>query len=171
MRALILASDGFEDLELFYPKYRLEEEGVEVKIATPDRESIEGMHGYEASADYRLRGVDSSEFDLLLLPGGRSPEALRMEGDKSIEVVRAFDASGKPIGAICHGAQLLISADAVDGSSATCYPSIMDDLDNAGATVRDEPVVVDGNLVTSRSPDDLPQFMEALVKKLERRKN
>jgi len=168
LRALIMAADGFGDSEFLYPYYRLMEEDIDVDIATPGEKDVEGKHGIRFEADLMIRGAETDAYDLLVVPGGRSPETLRMVSE-AVEFVREFDALGKTIASICHGAQLLITAGAVDGSSATCYWSMMDDLENAGANVIDEAVVVDGNLVTSRAPEDLPFFMEKTVEKLERR--
>ncbi len=167
MRALIIATDRFEDSELFYPYYRLEEAGLEVDLATPDGDSIKGKHGVEMDADMLIEEAEPEKYDLLVLPGGRSPEHLRLNAPESIEIVKEFDELGTPIASICHGAQLLMSADTLDGREATCYWSIKDDLENAGATFVDKPVVVDGNLITSRHPDDLPEFMSATLDKIQ----
>ncbi len=169
MNALIIATDGFEDSELTYPYYRLREDDVETHIATPDGEQIEGKIGEEMEADLAIDDVDTDDYDLLVVPGGRSPEYLRLRSERAIEIVREFDDDGKPIAAICHGAQLLISADVLDGRDATCYWSVRVDLENAGATFRDESAVVDDNLVTSRYPDDLPEFMKATLDAMRQR--
>ncbi len=167
MKALIIATDKFEDSELFYPYYRLLEAQVEVDVATPSGESIAGKHGIDIDADLKIGEADETNYDLLVIPGGRSPEHLRLEAEEAINLVKDFDKAGKPISAICHGAQLLMSADILEGREATCYWSLVDDLEHAGATFVDEPVVVDDNLVTSRHPDDLPDFMRETLKKLE----
>jgi protease I len=157
MKALILVADGFEDLELFCPWYRLQEEGIDVTLATPT-----GRHGYAVGADMPIREVNPAEYDLLLIPGGRSPEGLRLR-EEAVDVARTFVEEDKRIAAICHGPQLLLSAGALNGRRITCSPTIRDDVRAAGATYRDEAVVVDGNILTSRSPDDLPQFCKELV--------
>ncbi len=167
MNALIIATDKFEDNELFYPYYRLLEAEVEVDVATPTGESIAGKHGIEIDADLKIADAEESNYDLLVIPGGRSPEHLRLEAEEAIDLVKDFDEAGKPISAVCHGAQLLMSADILEGREATCYWSLVDDLEHAGATFKDDPVVVDDNLVTSRHPDDLPDFMRETLKKLE----
>ncbi|WP_435127528.1 type 1 glutamine amidotransferase domain-containing protein [Halobaculum sp. D14] len=171
MNGLIVTTDGFEDSEFSYPYYRLREEGFDVQVATPDGDAAEGEHGYEFDADIDLSARDpdalAEEFDLLVVPGGRAPERLRTESPRAADVVAAFDEREKPVGAICHGAQLLISADAIDGRDVTGYWTLEVDVENAGATYVDEPVVTDGNLVTSRVPDDLPAFTRALFERAE----
>jgi protease I len=162
MKALILVADGFEDLELFCPWYRLQEEGVDVTLATPTGRPVTGKHGYAVEADMPIREVNPSEYDLLLIPGGRSPEALRLR-EEAVDVARTFVEEEKRIAAVCHGPQLLLSAGALNGKTITCAPTIRDDVRAAGATYRDEAVVVDGNLLTSRGPDDLPEFCRQLV--------
>lgn len=163
-----MLTDGFEDSEFFYPYYRLLEEGFDVDVATDGGDPADGKHGYEAEAELAIEEVDAGDYDLLVLPGGRSPERLRIREPRSVEVVRDFDDAEKPIAAICHGAQLLMSADVLRGRKATCYWSIRVDLENAGATFRDEPVVVDDNLVTSRHPADLPDFMRETLRVAQR---
>lgn len=159
MTSLIITTDGFEDSELTYPYYRLQEADVEVDIATPDAESVTGKIGEEMDADLAVSDADPEEYDHLVLPGGHAPENLRLEAPEAADIVAAFDEAGEPISSICHGAQLLISADVLDGRDATGYQSLAVDIENAGATFRDEAVVVDDNLVTSRGPQDLPAFM------------
>lgn len=168
MKGLILATDGFEDSEFSYPYYRLQESGWDVDVATPDGEPIEGKHGYEFDADFAI-GVHepaelSGQYGILVLPGGNSPESLRLEAPAAIDIVAAFDAADETIISICHGAQLLISADVLADRRATGYWTLEVDIENAGAEYVDEPVVVDGNLVTSRFPDDLPAFMDAALR-------
>ncbi|MFB6269898.1 MAG: type 1 glutamine amidotransferase domain-containing protein [Halobacterium sp.] len=168
MKGLVLATDGFEDSEFSYPFYRLREAGWDVDVASPDSDAIEGEYGYEFDADLAIDGEDplwfAEEYDLLVIPGGDSPEALRTEAPTAADVVAAFDDHDKPIAAICHGAQLLISADILEGRRATGYWSLQVDVENAGAEYVDERVVVDENLVTSRVPDDLPAFMDATLR-------
>lgn len=161
MDALVVVADGFEDSEFFYPYYRLIEEGFSVDVATPGGESVEGKHGYSREADLAVSEAEESDYDLLMVPGGKSPEHLRLDAPDSVDLVENFDAAGKPVAAICHGAQLMMSADVLEGRAATCYWSIRDDLENAGAEFVDEAAVVDEGLVTSRHPDDLPAFMIA----------
>lgn len=166
MRALIIATNGFEDSELFYPYYRLQEAEIEVDIATPDGGSISGKHETDIDGDLSIEEAGEENYGLLVIPGGRSPEHLRIEAPESIELVKEFHSSGKPISAICHGVQLLMSTDLLKGKKATCYWSIKDDLENAGGTFVDESVVVDENLVTSRHPPDNPDFMRETLAKL-----
>lgn len=168
MKGLVLATDGFEDSELSYPYYRLQESGWDVDIATPDADRIEGKHGYGFDADLSIDDMEpvefADEYDVLVIPGGGSPEALRTEAPAAADVVAAFDEYDEAIISICHGAQLLISADVLDGRRATGYWTLEVDIENAGAEYVDEPVVVDDNLVTSRVPDDLPAFMDAALR-------
>ena len=162
-----MVDTGFEDLELYYPKLRLIEAGHQVRVATPDGKPRTGKHEYTVAADLSMNDVDVGSFDALVVPGGsRSPEQLRTQED-ALRVVREFQAAGKPIASICHGPWLLASAGVLEGKRATCYFAIRDDVANAGASYMDEEVVVDGNLVTSRTPIDMPAFMKALLAKLE----
>ncbi|MFB6195890.1 MAG: type 1 glutamine amidotransferase domain-containing protein [Haloplanus sp.] len=171
MKGLVIATDGFEDSEFSYPYRRLQEESWDVDVATPDGDAIEGKHGYTFEADWSIdeHTADwwADEYDLLVIPGGGSPESLRTEAPEAAEMVAAFDDRDKPIAAICHGAQLLISADVLAGRQATGYWPLEVDIENAGATYVDESVVVDGNLVTSRVPDDLPAFMSETLSVVE----
>ena len=162
MKALILVADGFEDLELFCPWYRLREEGVEVTIASPSTQPLTGLHGYRVEPDMPIHELNPAEYDLLLIPGGRSPEKLRVR-EEAVDVARTFMQENQRVAAICHGPQLLISAGALDGRAITCAAGIRDDVRAAGAQYRDEAVVVDGNLITSRGPDDLPAFCHQLI--------
>jgi protease I len=165
-KVLMLVDDGYEDLELYYPKLRLIEAGHTVHVATPDGEPRSGKHEYSASADLAIPAVDVHTYDALVVPGGsRSPEQLRVNED-ALDVVRAFESAGKPIASICHGPWLLASAGALTGKRATCYFMIRDDVRNAGAEYVDEEVVESGNLITSRTPIDLPAFMRTLLARL-----
>jgi protease I len=168
MKALILVADGFEDLELFCPWYRLQEEGVDVTLATPTGRPVTGKHGYAVEADMPIREVNPAEYELLLIPGGRSPEGLRLR-EEAVDVTRTFVEDEKRIAAICHGPQLLLSAGALNGRTITAAATIRDDVKAAGAVYRDEPVVMDGNVLTSRGPDDLPQFCRQLVAMIQTR--
>ena len=163
MRVLILADNGFEDMELFYPLYRFREEGAKVTIAAPTSGRICGKNGYVAEPLVPFSKVHPEEFDVLVIPGGKAPEHVRLEKE-ALKIVNHFFEAAKPVGAICHGAQVLISAGRVKGKKATCWKGIRDDLIAAGARYEDREVVVDGNLVTSRFPDDLPAFMRELLK-------
>jgi len=166
-KVLILATDGFEQSELAEPKAALEQAGIETVVASPHDGEIKGWNhtdwGDSVKVDATLDQVEASSFDAVLLPGGQmNPDKLRQE-DKAVDLVRSFAASGKPVAAICHGPWLLVEADVVDGRKVTSWPSIRTDLRNAGAEVVDEQVVVDGNLITSRKPDDIPAFSQALI--------
>ncbi len=164
-RVLILTGPGFEDIELLYPYYRLAEEGYEVVIAAPSKGRLRGKRGYEVEAHLSLDEVDPGEFDALVLPGGYGPEKARQH-PRAGEVVRHFFEAGKPVAAICHGPQLLITARVVKGRRLTSYPGIKDDVEVAGGQWVDEPVVVDGNLVTARIPPDIPFWMREFIRLL-----
>ena len=161
MKALILAADGVEDSELLYPYYRLQEAGAEVHIAGPSAGQMTGKHGYEIEADMAFGDASAADYDLLILPGGKAPETVRLDEDAVAMTKEMFDV-GKVVASVCHGAQVLISAGVLDGKNATCWAGIRDDLKAAGANYSDEEVVVDGNLITSRCPDDLPAFCRAV---------
>jgi protease I len=172
-RVLIVATDGFEEWELFGPRQILQERGADVRLASLDRNPIQAtVHddpGKTIRPDMTIDEADASDFDALILPGGvRNPDHLRTHADV-IELIRAFERQAKPIAAICHGPWLLVEADLLRGRTATSWPSIRTDLKNAGANVVDQPAVTDGNLVTSRNPDDVEAFTEALVGLIEGR--
>ena len=157
MKALILTASGVEDIEFFYPYYRLREEGIEVDVASPDGAKIAGEHGYSFAPNLSFADADAGDYDLLVLPGGRGPEKVRLEPD-AVEIAKSMFEADKTVAALCHGPQVLISADVVRGRKATCWPALRDDLKAAGAEYLDQEVVVDGNLITSRKPEDLPAF-------------
>jgi len=163
MRALIISADHFEDAELLFPFYRLQEEGLEVDIASIARGKISGKHGYEVAVGKALRDVDPNAYDILILPGGKAPATLRKE-PAAVEIAQEFMRSNKPVAAICHGPQILITAGVMPGRRATCAPSVAEELQAAGALYEDKEVVVDGKLVTSRRPSDLPAFMREIVR-------
>jgi protease I len=162
-RVLIFTGEIYEDLELWYPKLRLEEAGAEVIVAGPDSgTNYSGKHGYPCISDAAIDAMNESEFDALVVPGGFMPDKLRR--DKVVlDLVRAFDQAKKPIAAICHGGWIPISAGVYGGVRVTGSPGIKDDLVNAGAIYEDADVVVDGHHVSSRRPDDLPAFCRALI--------
>ena len=165
MKALIISADNFEDSELLVPYYRLKEAGVEVTVASLSRGSIKGKHGYEVTVDKTLDEVTPDEYAILVLPGGAAPTVVRKE-PKALEIAQSFFAHTKPVAAICHGPQILISAGLLKRRRATCYKSVTDELKGAGALYEDREVVVDANLVTSRQPTDLPAFMRETMKQL-----
>lgn len=165
MKALIISADNFEDSELFVPYYRLREEGVHVDIASIKRGTIKGKHGYEVEVDKTLKEVNPDDYDILILPGGKAPEAIRKE-EEAITIAKHFFEKNKPVSAICHGPQTLITAGLLKGRRATCYKSVAQEMKNAGAFYEDKEVVIDGNLVTSRQPSDLPAFIKEMMKKI-----
>ena len=170
-RVLILATNGFEESELMEPKAALEAAGYETVVASPESGEIRGWKdknwGESVTVDADLGDVSESDFDALMLPGGQmNPDILRMD-DRVIDLISAFDEAGKPIAAICHAPWLLAEVDILEGRSVTSWPSLRTDLENAGAEVLDEQVVVDGNLITSRKPGDIPAFNDALIAMLQ----
>ncbi|MFL0414177.1 type 1 glutamine amidotransferase domain-containing protein [Sphingomonas sp. 179-I 2A4 NHS] len=171
-RVLILATDGFEDSELFEPRQALLDAGAKVTLASIKTDPIQGVkHDSDPTRtitpDLTLDQVDTEDFDALLLPGGvGNPDKLRME-DRAVSIVGEFMDDEKIVAAICHAPWLLVEADVVDGRRVTSWPSVRTDLENAGADVADEEVVIDGNLITSRKPDDIPAFNRALIQALE----
>ena len=165
MKALIISANNFEESELLVPYYRLKEVGVEVTVASQDREVITGKNGYEVAVDKTLDEVNTDDYAILVLPGGAAPTEVRKE-PKALDIARSFFAQNKPIAAICHGPQILISAGLLQGRHATCYMSVADELKEAGAFYEDQDVVVDANLVTSRQPADLHAFMREIMKQI-----
>src|SRR5215218_9196753 len=163
--AMVLAKN-FEDVEATGPKDFLESHGVEVVTIGIEPGETEGKKGARLVADTTFGGLTPAQFDafdLLLIPGGGSPENLRIH-DPAVEFTRKFVESGRPVASICHGPQLLISAEVLNGRTTTCVNKIRDDVMNAGAMYVDEPLVEDGNLISSRVPADLPVFNEALLR-------
>jgi protease I len=167
MRALMISADDFEDMELIVPYYRLKEEGMEVDIASMNKGKIKGKHGYEITVDKTLADVKPDQYDILVLPGGKAPGAVRKE-KRAIEIAQYFFGKKKPVAAICHGPQILITAGLLKGRRATCYKSVAAEMKAAGALYEDREVVVDGNLVSSRQPSDLPAFMRETMKMLKK---
>jgi protease I len=170
-RVLIVASDGFEESELFGPREILQQRGAEVILASPKRDPIQAtVHddpGKTIRPDLTVDEAHADDFNALILPGGvRNPDHLRLHANV-IALIREFDRQGKPIGAICHGPWLLVEADLLRGRTATAWPSIRTDLRNAGANVVDEPAVTDDNIVTSRNPQDVAAFTDALIDLIE----
>jgi protease I len=167
----ILATDGFEQSELTEPKRLLEEAGAEVSVIAPgNAKQIKGWNkkdwGKSVDVDVALSDADVSDYDALVLPGGvMNPDKLRLE-PAAIDLIKAFGKSGKPIAAICHGPWTLIDAELVNGFTMTSWPSLRSDLENAGATWEDREVIHDGQLITSRKPDDIPAFVRTLIDQL-----
>ncbi|CDN49488.1 type 1 glutamine amidotransferase domain-containing protein [Neorhizobium galegae] len=168
---LILAADGYERSELRVPLEELRNRGADVKIASIKAGEIKSWDkkdwGDTVSVDMEAKNVKAEDFDALVLPGGQiNPDILR-DNEDAMKVVRDFVKSGKPVAAICHGPWLLVEADALRGRKATSYHSIRTDIRNAGASWRDEAVVVDNGIITSRSPEDLPQFVAKIVEEVQ----
>lgn len=159
--AMVLAN-SFEDSEAIEPKNHLESLGADVVTIGETKGAVEGKKGATMQVERTFAEVSPDEFDMLIIPGGGAPENLRIV-DQAVAFTRRFVESGKPVGSICHGPQLLISAKVLDGRTVTAVKKIRDDVMNAGAHYVDEPLVIDGNLITSRVPGDLPQFNEALA--------
>ena len=166
-RILMLATDGFENDELFKPRQALIDAGAKVTLASIKTDPIQGEKAGEKAdtitPDITLDEVDTDDYDAIVLPGGvGNPDKMRME-ERAIEIIQDFAEDEKIIAAICHAPWLLIEADVVDGRQMTSWPSVRTDLENAGADVVDEAVVVDGNFITSRNPDDIPAFNQAII--------
>lgn len=162
-RVVIFVEKLFEDVELTYPYYRLKEAGAEVTLVGPEaNKSYASKHGYEVQSDQAADNVSVDDFDALVIPGGYSPDHMRRSPAMVRLVAEAME-QGKTVASICHGPWMLCSADVLKGRRATSFESIKDDMKHAGADWVDEEVVEDGNLITSRSPDDLPAFMRAVV--------
>ncbi|HMO51954.1 MAG TPA: type 1 glutamine amidotransferase domain-containing protein [Kiritimatiellia bacterium] len=168
-KILAMVDDIYEDLELWYPKLRLEEEGWQVAIAGPETNRMyKGKHGYPCQATLDIADVESEDYDALLVPGGFAPDKLRRDANV-LRLVREFDAQRKPIAFICHAGWILISAGILKGRKATSTVGIKDDMTNAGAIWVNEALVVDGHLISSRTPVDLPVFGKAIVDALKAR--
>jgi protease I len=170
-RAIVLTADLFEDFELFYPYFRLMEEGIAVDVAAPAKEKLTGENGYIfENVDLTIAEVDPDRYDLLFVPGGHphgAPTTVRNDRNAQ-EIARRFFAAGKPVAAICHGPYLLVSAGVVAGRRLTSFwgDGLPDEIKAAGGLYENKPVVVDGNLVTSRWPMDLPAFMQEMMRLL-----
>jgi len=166
-KVAVLATDGFEQVELEKPVEALRQAGAEVEIVAPHGGEIQGFQhhdkGRKVAVDRELSQANAADYDAIVLPGGViNPDQLRLE-PKAIDFVRSFAQAGKPIAAICHGPWTLINAEAVEGKRMTSWPSLETDLKNAGAEWVDQEVVVDDGLVTSRKPDDLPAFCTKMI--------
>jgi protease I len=159
----ILATDGYEDLELHYPRIRLIEAGYNVELISLTKREIKGKWGYPIMPHKKIDDVNPDDYDGVIVPGGtKNPDYLR-RNKKVLDFVAKINEKGKLVAAICHAGWVLISAKVVKDREATSYYAIRDDMINAGVKFRDSPVVIDGNLITSRMPDDLPQFMKAVL--------
>jgi len=167
-KILIMVDEGVEDAEFIYPYYRFQEEGYKVQIVgSKAKETYTGKHGIPIKSDLSPNEVNVDEYDALIIPGGRAPDKMRINEDL-VNIVKEAYKKGKVIAAICHGPQMLIEADILRGKKATCWKSVATDLKNAGATFIDASAVVDGKLVTSRFPADLPKFCQETLKLLKK---
>jgi len=169
MKALIISAERFEASELLYPYYRLREEGIQVEVASISSGTITGKHGYSVAVDLTLDQVQTGQYDLLVLPGGKAPERLKKE-QRALQIARDFFASEKPVAAICHGPLILAAAGLLQDREVTGYRTTRDELISAGGHYRDRQVVVHGQLVTSRQPSDLPVFAREMLKLVKRPK-
>lgn len=168
-RVLIFVGDDYEDLELWYPKLRLEEAGFACAVAGLEAAGTKysGKHGYPCTSDAQVRAVRSEDYAAVVIPGGWMPDKLRRDADV-LRLTREFDAAGKLVATICHGPWIMISAGICRGRKMTSTPGIKDDVINAGAEWSDAPVVIDRNFVSARRPPDLPAMMKAIVEHLAR---
>lgn len=172
LNVAILVTDGFEQIEMTAPRAALERQGVITKIVSPKRDQVRGFHhdqpGDRFDVDLALDDARASDFDAVLLPGGvQNADSLRSD-ERAQRFVQQIDEDGKPLAVICHGAWLLVSAGLVEGRTLTSWPSLQDDLQNAGADWIDQEVVVDDNWVSSRKPDDIDAFNRAFAQALVR---
>src|SRR5262245_33040505 len=165
-RAAVLVEQQYQEMEVWYPVYRLREAGCTVTLVGPQAgQTYPSKLGYPAKSDKAAKDVSAGDFDLIVIPGGFAPDFIR-RSKEMIALVASMAESNKVIAAICHGPWVLCSTKALRGKKATCFFAIKDDVTNAGATYVDQEVCVDGNLITSRKPDDLPAFMQAIFKAL-----
>ena len=162
---LIITDDKVQDLELFYPYYRLVEEGFNVDIASPKGGDLKGEAGWPIKNTLSIESIDPANYDLLYIPGGKAPGKL-MKVDAVLNRVKQFAQSGKPIAAFCHGPQVLAAADLVRGKTLTAYPEVEKEISKAGGNYVNEALHDDGQFITSRWPGDLPGHMKAVLKKL-----
>jgi protease I len=167
-KVLLLAADDFEDMELLYPLYRLREDDVAVTVAGLDSQPVRGKKGHgPVTVDTTVGRVAAGDFDALVIPGGYAPDKLRRSAEV-LDLVRSFDDAGKPIAFICHAGWVPISAKILKGRRATSVAAIRDDMENAGVDWVDEATVVDGNLISARTPADLGPWMKALLAALDK---
>jgi protease I len=163
-RACVLVEQQYQEMEVWYPVYRLREAGCSVMLVGPEGgQNYPSKLGYPCKSDRAARDVKADDFDVLVVPGGFAPDYLRRD-PAILKLVGGMVEQGKVVAAICHGPWVLCSTQALKGRRATCFFAIKDDVQNAGARYVDEEVVRDGNLITSRKPDDLPAFLQAIVK-------
>jgi protease I len=167
-RVLIFIGEGVEDSEFIYPFYRFQEAGYEVDVVgSKANETYPSKHGIEFKSDLSPKMVNIADYEAFIVPGGRAPDKMRTD-EELVALLQKANTKGKVIAAICHGPQMMIEANLLRGKRVTCWKSVMTDVKNAGATYVDQPVVVDGNLVTSRKPADLPQFCRETLRIIQR---
>lgn len=166
VKVICLIEESFEDLELWYPILRMREEGATVHLVGPEaNKKYIGKYGVPAISDFSFKDIKAEDYDALLVPGGWAPDKLRRYPEV-LNIVKVMDEQKNPIGQICHAGWVLISAKILNGKNVTSTPGIKDDMENAGAKWFNEPVVVDGNIISSRKPGDLPEYMKAYIKVL-----
>jgi protease I len=162
-KAAVLVEQQYQEMEVWYPVYRLREAGCQVTLVGPEGgKTYPSKTGYPAKSDKAARDVSADDFDLIVVPGGFAPDYLRRD-ENVLRLVSTLAEQGKVVAAICHGAWVLCSTQALKGKKATCFSAIKDDVSNAGAKYVDQEVVRDGNLITSRKPDDLPAFLRTIL--------
>ncbi|NTV29481.1 MAG: type 1 glutamine amidotransferase [Candidatus Omnitrophica bacterium] len=165
-KVAILVDEAYQVLEVWYPFYRLREEGFEVvTVGNGTRDTFPSKEGYPCKVDRSVSQVRAADFDAVVIPGGWAPDFMRRY-PAVVDFVRDMNKAGKVVASICHGGWMLVSADCCRGKKATCFLSVKDDIIAAGAKYVDEETVVDGNLITARKPDDLPAFVKAIINKL-----
>lgn len=174
-KVAILVTNGFEQVELIEPRKALDVAGADTKVISPEKGKVRGWDhkewGLEIPVDVELNSANPDDYDALLLPGGvMNPDRLRMD-QKAVRFVKSFFEAGKPVASICHGPWMLVEAGVVRGRKLTSYPSIKTDIKNAGGDWRDEEVVVDRGLVTSRKPDDIPAFNDKMIEEFQEGKH
>lgn len=163
---LIITADNTQDLEFFYPYYRFSEDGYTVDVATPNGGAFKGKMGMGLKETKSVNDVKANDYSLLYIPGGKAPEELR-KNDKVLSIVKEFAKLGKPIAAICHGAQVLVSADIIKGKRISAWPEVKSEVEQAGATFVDEALVEDGQFITGRMPGDLHRHLAGCMKYLD----
>ncbi|MCI0457409.1 MAG: type 1 glutamine amidotransferase [Gemmataceae bacterium] len=163
VRAAVLVEQQYQEMEVWYPIFRLREAGCKVTTIGPEAgQTYPSKLGYPVKSDRAAKDVNADDFDLLVIPGGFAPDFLRRDA-AILRLVSTMAEQGKPVAAICHGAAVLCSTQALKGRKVTCFTSIKDDVQNAGGKYVDQEVVRDGNLITSRTPDDLPAFLQTII--------
>lgn len=168
-KILLMTYDNCDDSEVLYPLFRMIEEGWQVDVASLEKKTVKAKYHFTVDANLLFEETEPQKYDALMLPGGMAPEKIR-QNDAAIRAVKHFFEADKPVAAICHGPLILISAGVLKGRKCTCYPGIRDDVINASGLYENSQVVTDGNLVTSRRPEDLPYFMREFVRLVNKRK-